>query len=101
MIIDERAFFIDPLAQTYYEVGEMDKAREAYNKITRLILGRLWQGDIYVKSFYMLGKIWEQKGDTAQAIKHYEKFLDLWKEADSGIVEVEDARKRLAGLKEE
>jgi tetratricopeptide (TPR) repeat protein len=99
MIIDERAFFIDPLAQTYYEVGEMDKAREAYNKITRLILGRLWRGDIYVKSFYMLGKIWEQKGDTAQAIKHYEKFLDLWKEADSGIVEVEDARKRLAGLK--
>jgi tetratricopeptide (TPR) repeat protein len=96
---DEQAFFIDPLAQAYYEAGEMDKARETYNRINRLTLGRLWWGDIYVKSFYMLGKIWEQKGDAAKAIEHYEKFLDLWKDADPGLVEMDDARERLAGLK--
>jgi hypothetical protein len=39
-----------------------------------------------------------QKGQKAKAIDHYEKFLDLWKNADPGIAE--DVRKRLAGLKE-
>jgi hypothetical protein len=39
-------------------------------------------------------------GNKAKAIEHYEKFLDLWKDADPGIAEVEDAKKRVAGLKE-
>ncbi len=47
----------------------------------------------------MLGKIFEKQGDTAKAIEHYEKFLSLWKDADPGIAEVEDARKRVAGLR--
>jgi cytochrome c-type biogenesis protein CcmH/NrfG len=48
----------------------------------------------------MLGKIYEQQGDTAKAIEHYEKFLDLWKDADPGKAEVVDTRERLAGLRD-
>ena len=40
------------------------------------------------------------KGNKAKAIEHYEKFLDLWKDADPGIVEVEDAKDRLIKLQE-
>ncbi len=31
---------------------------------------------------------------------HYEKFLGLWKDAGPGIAEFEEAKKRVAGLKE-
>ena len=46
----------------------------------------------------MLGKIYQQQGNTTKAIESYSKFLNLWKDADPGITEV-DPRKRLAGLK--
>jgi len=45
----------------------------------------------------MIGKI-SRKPENGEAIDHYEKFLDLWKDADPGLAEVGDAKKRLAGL---
>jgi serine/threonine protein kinase/Tfp pilus assembly protein PilF len=93
------ATFFDPLARAFYESGDLDNARKEYERITLLTTGRFYQGDIYAKAFYMLGKIAEQQGDRARALTNYRKFLDLWKDADPGLPEVEDAKKRVAGLK--
>ena len=51
-----------------------------------------------MRSFYMLGKIYEKKGWKGKAIEFYEKFLELWKDADPGIAEVEETKMRLAVL---
>jgi len=93
-----QALLLESLAYSYYVNGDLRKALERYEAITHLTLGRLDYGDIYAKSFYMLGKIAEQQGRKLDAIERYRKFLDLWKDADPGLPEVEDAKKRLAAL---
>jgi tetratricopeptide (TPR) repeat protein len=97
---DMHILFFDELASAYVDIGDLKKAQKVYEKITGLKTGRLRWGDLYVKSFYRLGKIHEQRGDTSKAIEHYQKFLDLWQNADPGIAEVGDAEKRLAELRE-
>jgi serine/threonine protein kinase/lipopolysaccharide biosynthesis regulator YciM len=89
----------DCMALAYYRSGDLQRARDEYEKIDTYYSGRISYGDIYAKSFYMLGKIYEELGNTAKAIENYEKFLDLWKDADPELPEPPDARKRLAALK--
>jgi tetratricopeptide (TPR) repeat protein len=96
---DYHALFIEPLASAYYKAGDFENSRKDYERITSLISGRLYNGDIYAKSFYMLGKIYQEKGLNEKAREHYEKFLALWKDADPGIQEVSEAKKQLAALR--
>jgi len=96
---DKRADYIESLAMAYYASGNIDKAQAEYERIVSSSSGRSEFGDVYARSYYELGKIYEQKGWKGKSIEHYEKFLDLWKVADPGFPEVEDAKKRLAALK--
>jgi hypothetical protein len=54
-----------------------------------------------VKAHYLLGLAYEKSGWVKKAIEQYETFLEIWKDADPGIREVEDAKGRLAKLKNE
>jgi len=93
-----RPLFINSLAEAYYKAGDLGKALEEYKRISSLTFSRIWDGDIYVKSFYMMGMIYERMGRKAKATENYSRFLELWKDADPGIPEVNDARKRLEAL---
>jgi tetratricopeptide (TPR) repeat protein len=90
--------FSDFLASAYYKAGDLDSALHEYGALVSSTTGRWDNPDIYARSLYMVGKIYQQQGQKAKAIEHYQKFLDLWKDADPGLPEIEDARKRLAGL---
>lgn len=97
--LQNSTIFVNSLALAYYKSGDLDKALKEYERIADLTTGRSFSGDIYAKSFYLRGKICEKKGIKDRAAVNYQKFLDLWKNADPGLPEVEDATKRLAGLK--
>jgi serine/threonine protein kinase/Flp pilus assembly protein TadD len=47
---------------------------------------------------FNIAKIHEQAGDNIKAKERYQKFLDLMKNADPGIPEVEEARRRISAL---
>jgi serine/threonine protein kinase/Flp pilus assembly protein TadD len=89
---------LDSLAMTYHRAGNLEKAATEYEKIINCPTGIRRYEDAYVKSFYMLGKISEQQGDTDKAVENYEKFLDLWNDADPGLPEVDAAKQRLEEL---
>ena len=63
-----------------------------------LSVGRQGWGNIFAKSHFMLGKIYEQQGMNAEAIRSYRTFLDLWREADSTAPDIDEAKRALANL---
>jgi len=90
----------DVLARAYQKRGNLDKAIEEYRKLITLdpsSQDRRIHNPIYR---YRLAKLFEQKGLKEEAKKGYAKFLELWKDADPGISELADAKKRLALLRE-
>jgi len=52
----------------------------------------------WILAHYELGRLYEQTGDAAKARQRYERFLEIWKNADPEIRVVADARTRLAAL---
>lgn len=74
---EDHALFYEPLARAYFGSGDLEKARETYEKIKSLTSGRIHFGDIYAKSFYMLGRIFEKQGKKAEASASCQRFHDL------------------------
>ncbi|NOR54115.1 MAG: tetratricopeptide repeat protein, partial [Candidatus Aminicenantes bacterium] len=89
----------DVLARAFAKKGDVDKAIDEYERLVTFDTTRKERRLVHPKYYYRLAKLYQEKGWAGKAIEHYEKFLALWKNADPGIPEVEDAGKRLAGLK--
>ncbi len=98
---DEHALFLNSLAQAYYFSRETDKALKCFKDIQTLTTGRLSWGNLYVLSYYWLGKIELDKGNSEQALKHFTRFLKNWENADPELPEISEAKKFISSLQNE
>ncbi len=98
---DDHALFLDSMGQAYYFLKKTDEALKCYNDIQTLTTGRLSWGNLYVLSYYWLGKIEKDKGNTEQSLEHFEQFLNYWKNADQGLPEILEAKKSISSLQNE
>jgi tetratricopeptide (TPR) repeat protein/predicted Ser/Thr protein kinase len=88
------------LATAYCERNMIGEAVQEFEKLSNWdILSKVIQPLFSSKIPYYLGICYEKSGWTNKAIKQYEEFLTIWKDADPGIKEVADAKERLGKLK--
>jgi serine/threonine protein kinase/Tfp pilus assembly protein PilF len=91
-------FLRDTSARAYVHLAETDEAVAEYESLTTFQPDSRERRLIHPIYHYRLAALYEQKGWEGKALEEYELFLSLWKDADPGIAEVEDARKRLKAL---
>jgi serine/threonine protein kinase/predicted Zn-dependent protease len=90
------------LAEIYLKKGRLDEAvAELEKALSRYDDERVWTTIMAVEAYYLLGLAYEKSGWNKKAIEKYEEFLDIWKDADPGIPEVQDAKERLEKLRAE
>jgi len=88
------------LARAYLKSGRLDKGVTQLEKmLSKYDESRAALGSWAVKACYLLGLAYEKSGWNSKAIEQNEKFLEIWKDADPGIPEVEDAKERLKKLR--
>ena len=82
----------EALAQALSMAGRFDEAANVHEEMLGIYRG-------HKLSHYDLGKIYEEMGRAADAEQQYVAFLEAWAEADEGLPQLEDAKRRLAALR--
>jgi tetratricopeptide (TPR) repeat protein len=80
-------------ARAHRVAGRPEEAAEVLRELLRIYGG-------HHIAHYELGQIYEEMEHPKEAETEYAIFLHAWAEADEGVFEVEDARRRLGELRE-
>jgi tetratricopeptide (TPR) repeat protein/predicted Ser/Thr protein kinase len=85
------------LGQALFEAGRPVDARPWFEKVAGSGYERARQPIDFVRSFYFLGRIYEQQGDAAKARESYKRFVNYWKDGDLDRDRIAEAQRKIAG----
>jgi len=88
----------DGLARVARARGDLDEAIEIYRRLNTPGVDCPWTSVLEPRFVLEVARLLDQKGDQAGATEEYERFLDLWKNADPDLPELTEAQSRLAQL---
>ena len=89
------------LARAYERAGQRDSSVAVYERaVTTPGYTRAFEESATLGPTYRrLGELYEERGDTARARDYYNRFVDLWKDADAELQpSVREVRARLTRL---
>ncbi len=89
----------DVVARAYVSLGDNEKAIKEYERMLTFDPASADRRMLVPVYLYRVGILYEEEGQYDLAVERYERYLEIMKHADEGIVEVEDAKKRLEKLR--
>jgi tetratricopeptide (TPR) repeat protein len=84
----ESTFYVNALGEAYYKAEEWDKAEEQFAAV-------LETNPNYAPTHYLLGLVCEKTNRKEEAKERFQKFVDIWRDADGDLPQLREARKRL------
>ncbi len=93
------SFSMDLAARVFAKKGDVAGAISEYERLMKIPFTYVTFYLVHPLYHFRLGVLYERAGEAAKARAQYGHFLDLWKDADPGRPEVEDARRRLSSLR--
>ncbi|MCJ7594845.1 MAG: tetratricopeptide repeat protein [Desulfobacterales bacterium] len=94
-------FLRDVLARAYRQKGDLSRAAAEYERLIHFKTRAEERNLVHPLYYFRLGEVKEEQGDRFDAVKNYERFLELWKNAAADIPEIIEAKTRLTRLRGE
>ncbi|HJS73737.1 MAG TPA: hypothetical protein VJ921_05580, partial [Vicinamibacteria bacterium] len=89
--------FRDGVARARASAGDRRAAIEIYRELLRPDIGQKWTAVLEPRFHLEVARLASLEGDAAEALKHYQRFLELWADADPATPELAEVRRFLAG----
>jgi tetratricopeptide (TPR) repeat protein len=89
----------DGLARVAKERGDRLRAIQIYRELLSYGPDQKWVSVFEPRYVLEIARLVERSGDKQAALKEYQRFLDFWKRADSGLPELLEARRAVDRLR--